>query len=264
MFWVYWLLLPGLFAADGAAPGEAPPASPRQLRTSGGRRGYGCAMAKTPSRKPAKKRAPSRKQGPAAVHHFQRPESADTGRAVPIEVDPRRIEETLARFKDQLVNWANKGRYTKVRFKFRGKQLLPDIPLAAVVAAEGLTFYWGGILRTLIVNLAGKTVLDVELVNDSDKRIERGKQQLLSGELDKALECFREALAMDRDNPRVHLNLGVALKLKGELEAARGALEQAKRLDPEGPVGDEADRLLAGFAPPPSGLAVLRADASSD
>ena len=40
-------------------------------------------------------------------------------------------EEGLKKLQGEVVHWANKGRYTKVRFKFRGKQLLPDIPLAA-------------------------------------------------------------------------------------------------------------------------------------
>jgi tetratricopeptide (TPR) repeat protein len=177
------------------------------------------------------------------------------GRALPIEVDPARIEATLLKLKDQLVAWANKGRYTKVRFKFRGKQLLPDLPLAAVMAAEGLTFYWGGILRALIVNLAGKTVLDVELVNDSEKQIQRGKDALLSGDVDKALELFREALSMEPSNPKVHLNLGIALKLKGDRLGARGALERARSLDPQGSVGADAERLLAGLEDRPSASA---------
>ncbi len=138
-----------------------------------------------------------------------------------------------------------------MRFKFRGKQLLPDLPLAAVAAAEGLTFYWGGILRALIFNLAGKTVFDVELVNDSDKRILRGKEELLGGEVDKALACFEEAVAMDRDNPRAHLNIGVAHKLKGNLDRARAALQKAHALDREGPVGAEAERLLASLRTEP-------------
>jgi tetratricopeptide (TPR) repeat protein len=169
------------------------------------------------------------------------------GRALPIEVDPSRIEATLSKLKEQLVAWANKGRYTKVRFKFRGKQLLPDLPLAAVLAAEGLTFYWGGILRALIVNLAGKTVLDVELVNDSEKQIQLGKEAMLGGDIDRAIELFLEAQSMDAGSAKVHLNLGIALKLKGDLQGARSALERARSLDPKGQIGADAERLLAGL-----------------
>src|SRR2546423_921891 len=142
--------------------------------------------AKKPSSQ-AKKRVPVHKfQPPAeapkrprqALPEGAEPESEpdDDPAAFPIEVDPKRIEEALAKIKDEVVNWANKGRYTKVRLKFRGKQLLPDMPFAAFVAAQGLTFYWGGILRALVFNLAGKAVFDVEMINDSEKRLARGKE----------------------------------------------------------------------------------------
>lgn len=171
------------------------------------------------------------------------------GQAFPFEIDPKRIEEGLAKLRAEAVHWANKGRYTKVRFKFRGKQLLPDLPLAAVAAAEGLTFYWGGILRALVLTVAGGSLLQVELVNDADKRVQAGKEALLTGDLDEALAHFREALAMDRDNVGAHLNVGVALKLKGDREAALASFERAKALDPEGPLGAEAERLAAPLRP---------------
>lgn len=172
---------------------------------------------------------------------------------LPFEIDPKKIEDSLKKFRDQLLQLTKKGRYTKVRFKFRGRQLLPDLPLAAVVAVEGATFYWTGLLRLLVFNLAGRAVIDVELVNDSEKRITAGKEALLSGDLDVALEAFREALEMDPENPVVHLNLGVAFKLKGQKEIARMALQKAKALDGHGPTGMEADRLLTGLGPPPKG-----------
>jgi tetratricopeptide (TPR) repeat protein len=170
-------------------------------------------------------------------------------RALPFEIDPKRVEEGLKKLQGELVHWANKGRYTKVRFKFRGKQLLPDLPIAALVAAEGLSFYWGGILRVLIANVVGKAVFQVEFVNDADKRVQAGKEALLSGDMDQALALFREALAMDRDNASAHLNIGVALKLKGDREGALAAFEKAKSLDPEGATGAEAERLAAPLRP---------------
>ena len=199
------------------------------------------------------------KKKPVAVHRFEKkkpatktsePKSAASAtgtRTLPFEVDPKKIEESLNGLKDQVVKLAKKGRYTKVRFKFRGKQLLPDLPLAAVAAFEGVTFYWAGLLRLLVFNLAGRTVLEVELVNDSEKKIQKGKEALLSGELDAALAAFKEALDMDPDNPHAHLNIGVAHKLKGDREAAMQSLEKARSLDPKGPTGAEADRLLVGL-----------------
>lgn len=167
---------------------------------------------------------------------------------LPFEVDPKAVQASLATMGQELAKWARKGRFTKVRFKFRGKALLPDLPLGAVVAAEGLTFYWTGILRALVFNLAGRSVIDVELINDSEKKLAEGKEKLLSGDLDDALAAFRAAHQMDHDNPLVHLNLGIAFKLKGQLDDARAALGLAKSLAGEGtPVAQEAERLLAGL-----------------
>lgn len=188
------------------------------------------------------------------VHRFDKkkekerePAEPKGAKTLPFEVDPKKLEESLLGLRDQVVKLAKKGRYTKVRFKFRGKQLLPDMPLAAVAAVEGLTFYWAGLLRLLVFNLAGRTLIEVELVNDSEKKIQKGKESLLSGELDLALSAFKEALDMDPDNAHAHLNIGVALKLKGERDAAMKSLEKAKELDPKGPTGAEADRLLVGL-----------------
>jgi len=200
---------------------------------------------KTPIRRPA----PAGKRGTGKAARPKTRSSTAPARetTLPIEVQPGRIDEALRKVTDTLRQWANAGRYTKVRFKFRGKPLLPDLPLAAVVAAEGLTFYWTGILRALLVNVAGRSVLDVELVNDSEGHVQKGKEELLSGEVDRAIAEFRIALAKQHDNPRAHLNLGVALKLKGDRSGARSALEKARQLDPDGPVGKEAERLLQGL-----------------
>ena len=175
-------------------------------------------------------------------------EAAAEARTLPFELDPRRLEEGLKSLQGELVHWANKGRYTRVRFKFRGKQLLPDLPLAAVVAAEGLTFYWAGILRALMASVAGASLLTVEFVNDADKRVQVGRECLLSGEVEEAQAHFREALAMDRDHAGAHLNLGVTYKLQGRRELAAAALEKARQKDPQGAVGAEAERLLKGLA----------------
>ena len=208
-------------------------------------------MAKSPQRKSPVRGKRSTRGTPKKPRKKKVDKSTSGGRALPIEIDPTRVEATLSKLKDQLVAWANKGRYTKVRFKFRGKPLLPDLPLAAVVAAEGLTFYWTGILRALLVNVAGRSVLDVELVNDSEQHVQKGKEELLAGEIDRAISEFRIAIAKQRDNASAHLNLGVALKLKGDKAGAKAALEKARGLDPEGAMGKEAERVLQGLGSAP-------------
>jgi tetratricopeptide (TPR) repeat protein len=197
--------------------------------------------------KPPKRRRPtaprSATKRKAAPKRASPREASDAG-ARTVDVEPGRIEEMLHKLRTEVGALANKGRYTRVRFKFRGKQLLPDLPLAAVIAAEGLTFYWTGILRALLVNVAGRSVLSVELVNDSGRFVQAGKEELLAGDVDKAIEAFRTALRMERDNPRAYLHLGAALRLKGKHNEARDALQRARSLDPRGEVGREAAELL--------------------
>lgn len=173
--------------------------------------------------------------------------AAASRRTLPTEIHPARVEETLRALSRELVHWAKKGRYTKVRFKLRGKALLPDVPLAAVAAAQGLTFYWGGLLRALVVTMVGKSVLEVELVSDADGRVSQGKEALLAGDVDEALARFREALEMDRDHAAAHLNVGVARKLQGDLAGAREAFIRARAFAGESPLGAEAARLLEGL-----------------
>ncbi len=229
------------------APRKKAPAKKQPTRTAAPRKRTPPPAASKPSKEPVLEAEvvedrPAQKALPAG-------EPMARGRALPFEIDPKRMEESLKKLQGEMVHWANKGRYTKVRFKFRGKQLLPDLPLAAVVAAEGLTFYWGGILRALVANVVGKSVFQVEFVNDSEKRVQAGKEALLSGDVDQALALFREALSMDRDNVAAHLNVGVALKLKGDREGALAAFEKAKEKDPDGPLGAEAERLATPLRP---------------
>jgi tetratricopeptide (TPR) repeat protein len=197
--------------------------------------------------KPPKRRRPSAVRNAtkrkAAPKRASARKASDAG-ARTVDVEPGRIEEMLHKLRTEVGALANKGRYTRVRFKFRGKQLLPDLPLAAVIAAEGLTFYWTGILRALLVNVAGRSVLSVELVNDSGRFVQSGKEELLAGDVDKAIDAFRTALRMERDNPRAYLHLGAALRLKGKYTEAREALQRARSLDPRGEVGREATELL--------------------
>lgn len=234
-------------AAAAKAPAAAKPPEPR-------------ASAPTPTPAPAPKAEPrppvlvaepvlEAESGAAPEARKALPSGEPAGRVLPFEIDPKRMEEGLRKLQGEVVHWANKGRYTRVRFKFRGKQLLPDLPLAAVMAAEGLTFYWGGILRVLIANVVGGSVFQVELVNDAEKRVQAGKEALLSGDVDQALVLFREAVSMDRDLPSAHLNVGVALKLKGDRTGALAAFEKARELDPEGPIGTEAERLAVPLRP---------------
>ena len=174
----------------------------------------------------------------------ERPKNA----SIPFEFDPARVEESFAKLKRQLSAWAKKGRYSKVRIKFRGKQILPDLPLAAAIAVEGATFYWSGLFRTLLLNIAGKSFLEVELVNDSGALIQEARAAILSGDLAVALRLLDRAAAIDERNAEVHLQRGVARKLHGDRSGARESFTHAIELQPDGVSGREAQRLLRNLA----------------
>ena len=52
------------------------------------------------------------------------------------------------------------------------------------------------------------------------------------GELDAALECYRQALAIAPDNPRAYLNIGNALRAQQNHQGALAAVRSALLLDP--------------------------------
>lgn len=166
-------------------------------------------------------------------------------RTLPFEIDPRRLEQGLAKVKGELTHWVNKGRYTKVRIKLFDKPLLPDLPIGVVAAAEGLSFMLLGPLQAVLGNLVGTAVLNVELISDALHHVNRGRELILAGELPAALAQFRTALAIDRGSAAAHLHIGIALKLQGDRAGARLSFEKAAELDPKGPSGLEAEKLLA-------------------
>lgn len=155
-------------------------------------------------------------------------------------------EEAFKTVQDKARVLLKKGQHTKVRIKFRDRELA-TMPLSMLVAAEAASFVLAGparILHIIAANALGRTLLDVEFVNEADAVVTAGKARLLEGELDEALERFREAIAMDPNHAPAQLNLGIALKLKGQRDDARAAFEKAAQLDPDGEAGREARRQL--------------------
>jgi tetratricopeptide (TPR) repeat protein len=194
-------------------------------------------------RKSKTRRSPERARKPPSAEAA----AAETG-VFGVEVEPGSVETTLEKVREELAHWVKKGRYTRVRLKLRGQPILPDIPVAAFLAAEAVTFWWAGLLRVLLVHLGANAVLDVELVSDADLEVSRGKAALLAGDLDRAMASFEKALTMDRDCASAHLNLGIAFKLKGDLEKSAGFLRRTEQLDAQGPCGAEARKLLDQLA----------------
>jgi tetratricopeptide (TPR) repeat protein len=153
------------------------------------------------------------------------------------------FESAFGKIREQALDLMAKGQHTRVRIKFRGKQIA-EVPIAVVAAAEVATFWWFGPLRLVLGHVVGKAVLDVEFVSNADHYVAEGRRFLADGELEKALLEFDRALTMDRRCPGAHLGRGIALKLRGDKEGARAAFLKAEETDPRGEAGREARRHL--------------------
>lgn len=156
----------------------------------------------------------------------------------------RGVEEGLRTASEKARVLLKKGKHTRVRLSFRGRELA-TMPLSVFVAAEAAGLVFAGparLLAMLAANAVGKVLLDVEFINEADTVVAAGKARLLEGELEAALVRFREAIEMDEAYAPAWLNLGIALKLRGDRDDARNAFEKAAGLDIDGDIGKEARR----------------------
>jgi tetratricopeptide (TPR) repeat protein len=153
------------------------------------------------------------------------------------------LEDAFGKVSEQARDLMSKGQHTRVRIKFRGRQIA-ELPIAVVAAAEVASFWWFGPLRVVIGHVVGKAVLDVEFVSNADAHVAQGRKLLGDGELEKAIAEFDKALAMDRRHAGALLGKGIALKLKGDKAAARDCFQKAEDADPRSDAGREARRHL--------------------
>ena len=153
------------------------------------------------------------------------------------------FDGAFGKISEQAKDLMAKGQHTRVRIRFRGKQIA-ELPIAVVAAAEVASFWWFGPLRLVLGHVVGKAVLDVEFVSNADHNVATGRAFLADGELDKAIVEFDKALSMDRRHAGALLGMGIALKLRGNKQGARKFFEQAEEVDPRGEAGREARRHL--------------------
>jgi tetratricopeptide (TPR) repeat protein len=169
-------------------------------------------------------------------------EAGETARRMAVDLSAG-FDEAFNKVSAQARDLMSKGQHTRVRIKFRGKQIA-ELPIAVVAAAEVASFWWFGPLRVIIGHVVGKAVLDVEFVSNADHHVAQGRALLADGELEKAVAEFDKALAMDRRHAGALLGKGIALKLKGDKTAARDCFERAEDADPRSEAGREARRHL--------------------
>jgi tetratricopeptide (TPR) repeat protein len=169
-------------------------------------------------------------------------EAGESAKRMAVDVSEG-LDGAFAKVSERARDLMAKGQHTRVRVKFRGKQLT-ELPIAVVAAAEAASFWWFGPLRLVLGHVVGKAVLDVEFVSNADTNVAQGRGFLADGELEKAIAEFDKALAMDRRCAGALLGKGIALKLRGDRAAARKWFEEAEEADPRGEPGREARRHL--------------------
>jgi tetratricopeptide (TPR) repeat protein len=144
-----------------------------------------------------------------------------------VEFDPAHLESALSKVREHARDWVDQARYTHVRFSYRGRSLGPDVPLAWVLAGEGVAFWLTGGLATLLVNVGAKAVLDVQFVHLVDEAVRRGLLAYLDGDLSEAESAYRQALEWKPEDPAANYNLGVLLRITGRREEALRRLRAA-------------------------------------
>lgn len=156
------------------------------------------------------------------------------------EVDPQKLDELsknlrarLDEVRSRVSDGVETGRYTKVRLSYRGKQVGPDIPLAALLAGEGLALMALGPLWAIIGNLGAKAMLEVQVLHESDEFVAKGNDLYMAGETEAAERSYRDALERRRDDPTALYHLGVLLRVTGRNDEALSMLRKAA-MGPEG------------------------------
>ena len=144
-----------------------------------------------------------------------------------LEVNADDVNATLRELRDRVQDAFHAGRYTKVRLLFRGKPILPDIPLAVFLATEGVAFWLVSPLPALLVNLGAKAVLDVEFIHEADELVKEGLAAYLDGEIEEAEAKYRAALRKRDDDVSALYNLGTLLRVTGRREEAVRVLRKA-------------------------------------
>ena len=144
-----------------------------------------------------------------------------------IEIDPERIDEAVRTLSERVRKMVAQGQYTKVRLKYKGKPLMPDVPLPVFAAVEVASFWYAGLMRALVVNLAGKSFIEVEFIHDAAAKVAQGVELFMAGEVEAAEERYREALRMKEGDAAALYNLGVLLRVTGRREEAIAAFTEA-------------------------------------
>ena len=177
------------------------------------------------------------------------PELPHPVKKVTLEINTNRIEDSIRQAVDQLQYWYKQGIINKVRLKYKGKAILPDIPLSYFMLVQVATFFLTGVVRALAMNIGAKVFFEVEMINDAEEMFKRARDLYLDGDLDDAVELLEKVIRLDRHYAEAHLYLGIISRIKGDQNGASRYFLQAQKLDPSGKAGAEATRNLKKMLP---------------
>lgn len=169
---------------------------------------------------------------------------------VTLEINTNRIEESISQAVEKIQYWYRQGMIHKIRLKYKGKAILPDIPLSYFLLVQAATFFLTGIVRALAISIGTKVFFEIEMINDAEERFTRGRNLYLEGDLEEAATLFQEVLDLDPQYAEAYLYLGIINKIKKDNESATRFFEKARKLDPTGKAGIEAAKNLKKLLPP--------------
>jgi tetratricopeptide (TPR) repeat protein len=191
---------------------------------------------------------PKRKTTRKAVEKTTPPKPV---KKVTLEINTRQLEDSIKQTVERVRYWYKQGIIHKVRLKYRGKAILPDIPLSYFMAVQVASFFLAGVVRALAINIGAKVFFEIEMVNDAEEMLKRAKDLYLDGELDEAVRLLNDVIELDGKYAEAYLYLGIIHKIKKDQEAASRYFLQAQKLDPSGKAGSEAAKNLKKMLPYP-------------
>ena len=190
-----------------------------------------------------------RKRKTTPERAVEKPRELKPLRKVTLEINTNQLEESIKQTVDRVRYWYKQGIIHKVRLKYRGKAILPDIPLSYFMLAQVASFFLAGVVRALAINLGAKVFFEVEMINDAEELLKRARDLYLDGELDEAARLLNEVVALDGLYAEAYLYLGIIYKIKKEQESASRYFLLAQKLDPHGKAGTEAAKNLKKLLP---------------
>ena len=170
-------------------------------------------------------------------------------RKVTLEINTNKIDESIRQAVERVQYWYKQGIINKVRLKYKGKAILPDIPLSYFMLVQVATFFLTGVVRALAINLGAKVFFEVEMINDAEELLKKARDLYLDGELDEAVRLLEEVIRLDDRYSEAFLYLGIINKIRGDRSAASKHFLQAQKLDPHGKAGREAAKNLKKMLP---------------